>query len=55
MLVAGLVVTIGTMALAPGGFFIVSFGLVFTGFRRLRAGRMLQAQIRQAESQLGPG
>jgi hypothetical protein len=54
LLVAGLVITIGTMALAPGGFFIVSFGLVFTGFRRLRAGRMLQARIREAEAQLGP-
>ena len=51
----GLLITLGTMAVAPGGFFIVSFGTVFVGFRRLRAGRMLRAQIREAERQLGPG
>ena len=54
LLALGLVITVGTMALAPGGFFIVSFGTVFVGFRRIRAGRMIQAQVRHAEQQLGP-
>jgi hypothetical protein len=54
LLALGLVITIGTMTLAPGGFFIVSFGTVFVGFRRLRAGRMMRAQIRDAEQRLGP-
>jgi hypothetical protein len=54
LLALGLAITIGTLALAPGGFFIVSFGTVFVGFRRLRAGRMMRAQIRAVEQQLGP-
>jgi hypothetical protein len=54
LLALGLVITVGTMALAPGGFFIVSFGTVFVGLRRIRAGRMIQAQVRRAEQQLGP-
>ncbi len=54
LLALGLLITLGTMALAPGGFFIVSFGTVFVGFRRLRAGRMMRAQIRDAEQRIGP-
>ena len=54
LLALGLLITIGTLALAPGGFFIISFGTVFVGFRRLRAGRMMRAQIRAAEQRLGP-
>lgn len=54
LLALGLLITLGTMALAPGGFFIISFGTVFVGFRRLRAGRMMRAQIRDAEQRLGP-
>ena len=55
LLALGLVITVATMALAPGGFFIVSFGTVFVGFRRLRVGRTIRAQVHQAEQEMGRG
>ncbi len=55
LLGAGLVVTMVTLAFAGGGFLFVSFACVFVGFRRLRAGRMMRAQIRDAEEGPGPG
>ncbi len=54
-LALGLAITIGTMMLAPGGFFVVTLGTVFVGFRRIRAGQAIKAQIRAAEQQIRGG
>ncbi len=48
-----IVITVGTVVLAPGGLFIISIGTFIGGVRRISAGRKMQARIRQAERQLG--
>ncbi len=53
ILALAVVITGGTMLLAPGGFFVVSIGAFIVGVRRISAGRQAQTRVRDAERQLG--
>jgi hypothetical protein len=53
VLALAVLITGGTLILAPGGFFIVSIGAFVVGVRRIVAGRQALSRVSQAERQLG--
>ncbi len=51
-ILAGVAITLGTFLVAPGGFFIVSFGPVIVGINQISRGRAHLAKVAAAERQL---